>query len=101
MTLPVELTRLLFVLTAQEESQMRNNFFSALILATVVLFSATLTTSAASAQTANVSMRSYKGVRAVVSIKLNGAGPYDFLVDTGATITVLDAALFQELKLTP
>jgi predicted aspartyl protease len=30
---------------------------------------------------------------------LNGAGPYDFMVDTGATVTVLDTALFQELGL--
>jgi predicted aspartyl protease len=30
---------------------------------------------------------------------VNGAGPYDFMVDTGATVTVLDAALFQELGL--
>jgi predicted aspartyl protease len=44
-------------------------------------------------------MRPYKGTRSVVAVKLNGAGPYDLMVDTGATVTVLDAALFQELGL--
>ncbi len=44
-------------------------------------------------------MRPYKGTRSVVAVKVNGAGPYDFMVDTGATITVLDTALFHELGL--
>jgi hypothetical protein len=51
------------------------------------------------AQPVTVSMRPYKGARSVVAVKVNGAGPYDFMVDTGATVTVLDAALFQELGL--
>jgi predicted aspartyl protease len=44
-------------------------------------------------------MRPYKGARPVAAVKVNGAGPYEFMVDTGATVTVLDAALFQELGL--
>jgi hypothetical protein len=44
-------------------------------------------------------MRSYSGTRPVVAVKINGAGPYDLLVDTGATATVLDASLFQQLGL--
>jgi predicted aspartyl protease len=44
-------------------------------------------------------MRPYKGTRSVVAVKLNGAGPYDFMVDTGATVTVLDTALFHQLGL--
>jgi predicted aspartyl protease len=55
----------------------------------------------ANAQTATVSMRPSKDVRAIVAVKVNGVGPYDFMVDTGATATVLDAALFQELGLKP
>jgi hypothetical protein len=46
-----------------------------------------------------VSMRPYKGPRFVVAAKVNGTGPYDFMVDTGATVTVLDTALFDELGL--
>lgn len=50
---------------------------------------------------ATVSMRPYKGSRTVVAVKVNGAGPYDFMVDTGASVTVLDTALFDELGLRP
>jgi predicted aspartyl protease len=54
---------------------------------------------AESTQPVTVSMRPYKGDRSIVAVKVNGVGPYDFMVDTGATVTVLDAALFQELGL--
>jgi predicted aspartyl protease len=48
---------------------------------------------------ATVAMRPYHGTRAIVGVKVNGAGPYDFMVDTGATITVVDADLVDQLKL--
>src|ERR1700733_8510919 len=41
----------------------------------------------------------YHDTRAVVAVKVNGAGPYDFMVDTGATITVVDTDLVDQLKL--
>ena len=69
--------------------------------AIVLLSSTTFLESAAPAQTVTVPMRSYTDVRAVVAVKVNGAGPYDFVVDTGATATVVDAALFAELGLQP
>jgi predicted aspartyl protease len=65
----------------------------------VLLSLAAIPGSAESRQTVTVSMRPYKGGRSVVAVKLNGAGPYDFMVDTGATVTVVDAALFAELGL--
>jgi hypothetical protein len=34
-----------------------------------------------------------------ISIMINGSGPYEFMVDTGAQITVVDPALAQELRL--
>jgi hypothetical protein len=34
-----------------------------------------------------------------ISVTVNGSGPYEFMVDTGAQITVIDPALDQELKL--
>jgi gag-polyprotein putative aspartyl protease len=34
-----------------------------------------------------------------ISIMINGSGPYEFMVDTGAQITVVDPALARELKL--
>ena len=35
----------------------------------------------------------------VVPVRLNGRGPYDFVLDTGATLTCLDASLARELEL--
>ncbi len=34
-----------------------------------------------------------------ISVSLNGSGPYEFMVDTGAQITVVDPSLARELKL--
>jgi hypothetical protein len=59
----------------------------------------TLPGSAESPRPVTVSMRPYKGARSVVAVKLNGVGPFDLMVDTGATVTVLDPALFDELGL--
>ena len=87
---------------------MRRSLFCSLlyllcsVLSAIVLLSlSTFFESAAPAQTVTVSMRPYNDVRAVVAVKVNGAGPYDFVVDTGATATVVDAALFAELGLEP
>jgi len=41
------------------------------------------------------------GGRPVVDVRVNGKGPYRFVLDTGATITVIDATLKDELKLPP
>jgi predicted aspartyl protease len=70
------------------------------LLQVVVLLSSATAPGFAETQ-ATVSMRPYKGTRAVVAVKVNGAGPYDFMVDTGATVTVLDTSLFDELRLRP
>jgi predicted aspartyl protease len=50
-------------------------------------------------QMTTVAMRPHHGTRVILAVKVNGAGPYDFMVDTGATITVVDADLVDELKL--
>jgi predicted aspartyl protease len=50
-------------------------------------------------RSATTAMRPYPGGRAIVAVKINGSGPYDFMIDTGATTTVLDSALFTELGL--
>jgi hypothetical protein len=71
----------------------------ALVFVFILLSFAAVPVSAESPHTVTVSMRPSKGARTVVAVKLNGAGPYDFMVDTGATVTVLDTALFQELGL--
>jgi predicted aspartyl protease len=35
----------------------------------------------------------------IVPVKINGRGPYDFVLDTGATFTCVDQPLAEELKL--
>jgi predicted aspartyl protease len=35
----------------------------------------------------------------MVQVKINGQGPYDFVLDTGATFTCLDNDLADQLKL--
>jgi len=35
----------------------------------------------------------------IVPVKINGNGPYDFVLDTGATFTCIDRTLAEELKL--
>src|SRR5258705_9026438 len=35
----------------------------------------------------------------VVPVTINGAGPFDFLVDTGSTDTIIDRKLVEELSL--
>ncbi|HEX5885038.1 MAG TPA: retropepsin-like aspartic protease [Pyrinomonadaceae bacterium] len=35
----------------------------------------------------------------IVRVKINGQGPYDFVLDTGATFTCVDRQLSEELKL--
>jgi hypothetical protein len=39
------------------------------------------------------------GVGIVVPVKVNGAGPFEFLLDTGTTTTIIDAKLAAQLKL--
>src|SRR5580700_2795487 len=41
------------------------------------------------------------GGRPVVEIKINGKGPYRFILDTGAVTTVVSDELSRELALTP
>ncbi|MEA2263998.1 MAG: hypothetical protein QOJ51_6823 [Acidobacteriaceae bacterium] len=37
----------------------------------------------------------------IVPVKINGTGPFDFVMDTGSTVTILDSTLFRELSLKP
>ena len=42
-----------------------------------------------------------RGFAVIVPVMVNGRGPYDFMLDTGSTITTVDRELGQELALTP
>ncbi len=46
-----------------------------------------------------VLLQPHSNGRLIVAAKVNGEGPYPFLIDTGASITLLDRALFRELGL--
>ena len=39
------------------------------------------------------------GMAVVVPVRVNGQGPFDFVVDTGATLTCVDATLADQLRL--
>lgn len=76
-----------------------------------ILKFAAAVTLAASAQTAlhgekrcpgnvpSVPLRQVERALIVVSLKVSGAGPFDFLVDTGAQITTVDDRLASQLAL--
>jgi hypothetical protein len=41
------------------------------------------------------------GAALIVPVRINDRGPYDFILDTGATLTCVDTALAEELGLPP
>jgi len=47
----------------------------------------------------SVSLRHVQGAVNVVSVTVNGSGPFDFLVDTGAQTTTVDEELASQLRL--
>lgn len=78
---------------------MRRNLSCFIVQLAIVLFSNPWQALAQGSRMATVAMRPSHDKRAVVAVKVNGEGPYDFVVDTGATITVVDADLVDQLKL--
>jgi predicted aspartyl protease len=78
---------------------MRRTLSCFILQLAIVLFSDPWQALAQGPRMATVAMRPYHDKRAVVAVKVNGAGPYDFVVDTGATITLVDADLVDQLKL--
>ena len=48
---------------------------------------------------AGVAPRFVQRALVVIPVKINGAGPFDFMVDTGSQITVIDPSLAAELSL--
>jgi Aspartyl protease len=49
---------------------------------------------------ASVTPRLIAGALVVIPVTVNGRGTFDFMVDTGSQVTVVDPALAQELRLT-
>lgn len=54
-----------------------------------------------SPQPVTVPMRSCGNVTAIISVTLNGSGPYNFLLDTGTNTTLIGTDLFKQLGLHP
>jgi Aspartyl protease len=50
---------------------------------------------------AGLRTRIVAGALLVIPVKINQAGPFDFMVDTGSQVTVIDPALASELHLKP
>jgi hypothetical protein len=49
----------------------------------------------------SVTPRLVAGALVVIPVTVNGRGPFDFMVDTGSQVTVVDPSLAQELGLKP
>src|SRR5215471_9847990 len=64
------------------------------------LVASPLVTSGASTHS-SVPVRTLRGFLPVVSVSVNGRGPFDFLVDTGTNTTLIEPALAAELDLAP
>lgn len=50
---------------------------------------------------ASITPRFVQHTLIIIPVKMNGQGPFDFIVDTGSQITVIDPALATQLKLNP
>jgi hypothetical protein len=48
---------------------------------------------------ASVRVRHVAGSLSIIPVEINHSGPYDFMVDTGSQVTILDARLASELQL--
>jgi predicted aspartyl protease len=83
----------------RDTAVMKHPNLSFTLLLFVLMASLALPGSGESSRKVTVSMRPYRDTRFVAAVKVNGAGPYDFMVDTGATVCVVDTALFHELGL--
>ena len=74
------------------------NGFASVVLATTLV-------SAASAEAhcpgnvASITPRIVQGALIVISVKINDAGPFDFMVDTGSQVVVVDPSLASQLHL--
>jgi len=73
-----------------------NSCFTLLLLTSSIVFSETPCSGIASSQPLRFKT---EGAIIVVPVNLNGTGPFDFMVDTGAQTTVMEPSLAAELQL--
>jgi predicted aspartyl protease len=74
---------------------MQTNWLSKFVACAVLL----LLGSSVCAETVNFTLR--RGHLIVIPVTLNGAGPYDFLLDTGASTTLVTPEFARQLRLRP
>lgn len=78
---------------------MRHSLFCTIVLAAVLPSVSTLSTSAQSAPAVTIAMHPCGNIGVVIPVMLDRSGPYDFLLDTGTTTTLIDTTLFAQLGL--
>ncbi len=76
------------------------------LLATVIFISATVLSAETTSCTANLAVRRANAASAsryqvILEAYVNDAGPYQFLLDTGSQITMIDETLASELRIKP
>lgn len=71
------------------------------LLVIAVVFCAVPASFADASGPAVVPFHFVRGFAVIVPVMVNGRGPYDFMLDTGCTITTVDRELAQELTLKP
>jgi hypothetical protein len=74
--------------------------FAAVSLA-LVIFPAIEAESRCPGSVASVTPRLVQHALIVIPVKINQAGPFDFMVDTGSQVTVIDPSLASQLNLKP
>ena len=74
------------------------SWFASLVLAATAIFTASAQPHCPG-NVAIITPRIVQGAQIVIPVKVNNAGPFDFIVDIGSQITVIDPALAGELRL--
>lgn len=86
--------------------KMRRNFVLLIVLLTIATIGCavkvpTRPTAPANTEAGEVSfeLAGPGGAAVIVPVKINGEGPFNFVLDTGATLTCIDQKLVEQLKL--
>lgn len=78
---------------------MRRVWLQVIVISTATFVLLSPAGTSQSVKTVTVSSRSNSGPFVIVPVMVNRMGPYDFVLDTGSTSTLIDASLFKTLGL--
>jgi hypothetical protein len=73
-------------------------WFASLVLSATVVSTVSAETRCPG-NVASITPRIVQGALIVIPVKVNEAGPFDFMVDTGSQVTVIDPSLASQLDL--